>query len=326
MPDHGPLERRTNGDKRYGFTRLIASVGYPAGTWPAAAIYNACFQNLGLDWRYVPLPVPGGQLREALQGLRALGFSGAELAATYQREALDYLDHVSPAAEMLEGTRLVQVDEGGRLLGDRMYWLGFLAALRALVPSLDGLRPLIMGTQGKAADVVYALTREGVPITILDARIERGVDLVHRLRHAMDEHSFSVYRWPDDLARVAGEVNLIVNTMVTTAEGRAIASPWPAELSFPRDAVVFDLTSLPVDSPFLHQARRDGAQTLAGFSLQVYESALAVERWTGQPRPVKVMMQIAREILARPAAAQHYPLLGEHSWIVAGEDFASATS
>ncbi len=275
-------------------TRLVGMIGSPTGPWPAPEVYNAAFKAAGLNWCYVPLPTPDGKLREALLGLRALGFVGAQLAEPYQSEAQAHLDKISPAAETIGAVEFVEVNERGVLFGDNIRWLGFLAALRALAPSFNGVRPLIIGAGNVARSVAYALTYEGVPLTIVDERIDRAIDLVRYLRHVMDEHSFSVYRWPHDLARVAPDANVIVNATAIGAWPDVDRSPWPDDLAFPRDALVFDLASWSGETRLLRQAQAGGARDVSGMTLQVYEAALTFEMWTGQPAPIKVMEQAVR--------------------------------
>lgn len=285
-----------------GYTHLIGLIGWPTRSWPSSMIYNAAFQALGLNWRCVPMPVPRGQLREALLGLRALGFGGAELTEPYQRDALNCVEELSPAAEAIGAVKFVTVDERGRLVGDNMRWLGFLGTLRTLVPSLNGLRPLVIGAGNVARSIVYALTREGLPLTIVDERMDQAIELVHCLRHVLDETSFSVYRWPQDLERVAPDINLIVNATTIGMWPHVDRSPWPEDLPFPADALAFDLVSWPGETRFLRQAQASGARTVGGLSLLVYEAALVFEKWTGQPRPIEVMWHVVGEILMQGAS------------------------
>jgi shikimate 5-dehydrogenase len=199
-----------NEDAIDGRTRLIGLMGWPRAPYSPLDLHNAAFCAAGLNWRCVPLPVAKGELRAALLGLRALGFVGAEVAAPYQRDVVPHIDELSPAAEAMGIVDLVQVDGCGRLVGENVRWLGFLATLRTLVPSLNGLRPLVMGSGVDATSVVYALTHEGLPVTIVDDRIDQAVDMVRRLRHVLHEHSFSVYGLSPDLDPVASGANLII--------------------------------------------------------------------------------------------------------------------
>lgn len=284
-----------------GYTRLVGLIGRPARPWLSWSIYNAAFDALQLNWRYVPLPVPEGRWREALLGLGALGFAGAEVIGPHQREMADHLEELSPAAETIGAVNFIRVDEHGASVGDNTRWLSFLAGLRAMVPSLNGLRPLVIGAGATARAIVYALTREGLPVIIVNEHIDQAIDLVHRLRHVLDEHSFSVYRWPHDLARAVANANLVVNTTCAETwpdeQGSCGSSPWPDDLPFPPGVVVFDMVYRPGETRFLSQARLGGARTAGGLHLLVYEAALAFERWTGRTPPIEVMFQASGQPL-----------------------------
>jgi shikimate dehydrogenase len=298
------------------YTQLVGLIGWPAGPWPSPMIYNAAFDALELNWRYVPLPVPQGRLREALLGLRALGFAGAEVREPHQCDVLSHLDELSSAAEAIGVVNFIRVDERGWLIGDNTRWRSFLGELRATFPSLNGLRPLVMGAGRAARGIVYALTREGLPVTIVNQDIEQAIELVHSLRHVVDEHSFSLYRWPHDLAQVTADANLIINANpigLWPAVGSSpdeppapragpYGSPWPDELPIPSDAVVFDMVYRPSESRFLSQARASGAKTVSWLQLLVYEAALAFEKWTGRTPPLEVMFQAAGQALTEEAS------------------------
>lgn len=291
----------TRTDRKYGYTRLVGLIGRPEGLWPSMTIYNAAFQALRLNWLCMPLPVSKGQLREALLGLRALRFAGAEVSQPYQREVLNYLEQLSPAARAIGAVRFIEVDEQGCLVGDDPRWSEFLATVRRFVPSLNGLRPLVIGAGDAAQSIVYALTHERLPVTIVDERMDQAIDLVHRLRHVLDEHSFSVYRWPQDLEQVASHANLIVNATTIGAWPDVDRSPWPDGLAFPPNALAVDLVSWPCETRFLRQARASGSKTVSGLALLVYETAMAFERWTGHPAPVELMWRVSMQTLSQQA-------------------------
>lgn len=287
-----------------GYTRLVGQIGWPAGNGLSPAIHNAAFNALGLNWCCVPLPVPVGRLCEALLGLRATGFVGAEVKGPHQCDAFNYLEPLGPAVEAIRAVNFIRVDERGWLAGDNTQWLGFLAALYAMVPSLNGLRPLVVGAGEAARAVVYALVHEGLPVTIVDSSIARAVELVDGLRRASGGHSLSLYHWPHDLAQVAPEPNLIINTLSPETCSEVGDSPWPDDVPFAPESIVFDLACQPTpqagrkqcETPFLRQARAAGARTVDGLQLLVHEAALAFERWTGQASPLEVMIEAAGQV------------------------------
>jgi shikimate dehydrogenase len=285
-------------DRKTVYTRMVGMIGCPRGSWPSTKIYNAAFQALGLNWLCMPLPVSEGRLRQALTGLGALGFVGAEVSEPYQSEAALCLQQLSPAARAIGAVNFIEVDASRRLIGDHTRWIDFLATVRRFVPSVDKVRPLIIGAGPAADSIVYALIQQGLPLTIADARLEKAIDLVHRLRHVRDEHSFSVHRWPQDLEQVVRGANLIVNATGVGPWPNVDRSPWPVDAPFPPGALVFDLVPFPCETRFLRQARASGATTVSGLSLSVFEAARSFERWTRHRAPVGVMWRAAQEALS----------------------------
>lgn len=69
-----------------GTTRLVGIIGWPVEHSLSPRMHNAAFEALGLDWAYVPLPTRPGQVADAVRGLAALGFLGANVTAPYKLE------------------------------------------------------------------------------------------------------------------------------------------------------------------------------------------------------------------------------------------------
>lgn len=67
-----------------GTTRLVGLIGWPVEHSLSPVMQNAAFAALGLDWAYVPLPTPPERLEEAVHGLAALGFAGANVTTPHK--------------------------------------------------------------------------------------------------------------------------------------------------------------------------------------------------------------------------------------------------
>jgi shikimate dehydrogenase len=70
-----------------GATRLVGLIGNPVEHSLSPRMQNAAFAARGLDWAYVPLLVEPDELEDAIRGLLALGFAGANVTAPYKRDA-----------------------------------------------------------------------------------------------------------------------------------------------------------------------------------------------------------------------------------------------
>jgi shikimate dehydrogenase len=65
-------------------TDVVALLGHPVAHSLSPRMHNAAFAARGLDWTYVALDVEPGRLEEAVRGLDALGFAGANVTAPHK--------------------------------------------------------------------------------------------------------------------------------------------------------------------------------------------------------------------------------------------------
>ena len=67
-----------------GATKLVGVIGWPVDLSLSPRMQNAAFDAVGFDWAYVPLPTPPERLEDAVSGLAALGFVGANVTAPHK--------------------------------------------------------------------------------------------------------------------------------------------------------------------------------------------------------------------------------------------------
>jgi shikimate dehydrogenase len=67
-----------------GETRLVGLLGDPVSASLSPLMQNAAFAARGLDWAYVPLAVGADALAEAVRGLVALRFAGANVTTPHK--------------------------------------------------------------------------------------------------------------------------------------------------------------------------------------------------------------------------------------------------
>ena len=70
-----------------GSTKLVGLIGNPVEHSLSPAMQNAAFAARGLDWAYLPLLVDDGLVEDAVRGLVALGFAGANATAPHKAAA-----------------------------------------------------------------------------------------------------------------------------------------------------------------------------------------------------------------------------------------------
>jgi shikimate dehydrogenase len=126
-----------------GETQLVGLLGHPVAGSLSPRMQNAAFAARALDWAYVPLEVGPTRLQEAVAGLSALGFAGANVTIPHK-------EAVAPLCDEAEGDSVnTLVLRAGRLLGfntdkeivagikaERVCLIGAGGAAKALLPEL----------------------------------------------------------------------------------------------------------------------------------------------------------------------------------------------
>jgi shikimate dehydrogenase len=130
-----------------GETRLVGLLGDPVSRSLSPLMHNAAFAARGLDWAYVPLPVQAERLEDALPGLVALGFAGANVTTPHKAAAAKLVSAGVPSVNTL-------VVREGRLHGS--------STDAAILAELEFERAAILGDGGAAA--AFAAALPGAPL------------------------------------------------------------------------------------------------------------------------------------------------------------------
>lgn len=206
-----------------GKTRLVGLIGNPVESSLSPVMQNAAFAASGLDWAYLPLPVEDGRLADALKGLVALGFAGANVTAPYKLETAELCESDLPSVNTL-------VVKDGRIETH--------STDTAILDGLSAKRPAIIGGGGSAAAFRVALPharmfsrRANWPPDVLEA------DLIVNATSERDEVVVTVEKgqtlidlpYPDTAtglaAREAG-ATVVTGLEVLAAQGAAAFELW----------------------------------------------------------------------------------------------------
>jgi shikimate dehydrogenase len=118
-------------------------LGHPVEHSLSPRMQNAAFAARGLDWAYVALDVPPDALADAIRGLAALGFAGANVTAPHKNAVARLVGSDLPSVNTLVGMKGYSTDA-------------------AILDGLDFERPVILGDGGAAAAFRHALPEAGV--------------------------------------------------------------------------------------------------------------------------------------------------------------------
>ncbi|MCA1831541.1 MAG: shikimate dehydrogenase [Actinomycetota bacterium] len=265
-------------------TRVCCIIGWPVEHSLSPAMHNAAFRDAGLDWVYVPLPVPPDAVADAIAGIRALGISGANVTMPHKRSVIEHLDEVSDDAQRIGAVNVI-VRAGDRLLGANTDGQGFLRFLeREAGVQAAGANILLLGAGGAARAVGVALGDAGASVTIAARDGTSAAEACEAVGPDAKAVPF------EDAPSEAAAADVIVNATPLGTAG--LGTPIPAEAIESRHLVV-DLVYAPPVTPLIAAARARGARAHNGIGMLIDQAALAFELWTGTPAPLEALSAAA---------------------------------
>jgi shikimate dehydrogenase len=264
-------------------------MGWPVTHSLSPVIHNAAFLALGMDWAYVPLPVPPGALDRALPGLGSLGLVGANVTMPHKGTCAELIEDLSEDARRLRAVNTVMVDGQG-LSGHNTDAPGFERFLRddaGFDPA--GRAATLFGAGGAARACALALARGGLErLTVAAREPDRAAPLRDTLSAVGTELTVVPFGRATEV-----RADLVVNATPVGGSGERLPVP-----PLGPEVLVVDLLYRPSLTPLLAEARAAGAAAFGGLGLLLHQAALSFELWTGQPPPLDVMSAAALAELA----------------------------
>jgi shikimate dehydrogenase len=250
---------------------------------------NAAFARLGLDWRYVRLPVPPERFAETVRALPGSGYRGANVTIPHKLAAHDLADELGDAARAIGAANTLVFDDG-RIVADNTDAVGLVDALEEPVPA----SALVLGAGGAARAAVWALREAGAQVTVWNRTAQRAETLAAELgvRHVERPE-------PAELVVNATSVGLERAGESGGHDPGEAAAEALGLAALPAPAVLVDLVYGAEPTPLSRWAAGRGARVVDGLEVLVHQGARSLERWTGRPAPLDVMRKAAFPFDAR---------------------------
>jgi shikimate dehydrogenase len=273
-----------------GRTQVVGIIGDPVAHSLSPAMHNAAFRALKLDFAYLAFEVHPAQVRQALDGIRALGIAGVNVTVPHKERVIKWLDAISPTARRAGAVNTI-VNRNGRLRGENTDVTGFLRALQEVQFPIRGCRALVVGAGGVARAVLTALADgKAAEVTLANRTVGRARRLA-RTCHAPALHTLAAPLAALRDRQLLAAVDLVVNATALGLHGeRFVPLAYDAT---PLSCLFVDLI-YGRRTDFLGQAARRRRRTVDGSGMLVHQGAAAFTLWTGRAAPLAVMRAALR--------------------------------
>ncbi|MDE7546588.1 shikimate dehydrogenase [Acetobacter fabarum] len=258
-----------------GKARLAGVMGWPVEHSRSPVLHNYWLRRYGVDGAYVPLPTAPEGFEAAVQGLRAAGFKGVNITIPHKEAAYRLADVLDASAQRAEAVNTLVFREDGKILGLSTDGSGFVASLEAgHLPLRPQTRALLLGAGGAARSVAAALQDRGMKVTITNRTLGRAVVLAAALPGT------DVLPWSGWEQRL-GEFSVLVNTTSLGMAGGPDPLFCPSLTRAAEDMVVADIVYVPLVTPLLAAATRQGLRTVGGLGMLLHQARFGFKAWFG---------------------------------------------
>ena len=273
--------------------QIVCCMGQPVAGNPTQFMMERAFQAATLEWRYLTLEVTPDDLPDAIRGLRAMGFRGANLTIPHKVAVIAHLDELTQAAGMMGAVNCVN-RVGKKLVGENTDGKGFVQSLRELTDPAQK-RIVVLGAGGAARAIAVELGLAGAAhIAIVNRSAQRGQGLVDLLnQHQPDIATLTL--WQGDY-EVPEDTEIVINATSIGLGDSTARVPVKVDTLLPA-MIVADVIFNPPQTRLLRDAAARGCRTLDGLGMLVNQAVIGFHIWTGVDADPQVMREALEEYL-----------------------------
>lgn len=255
----------------------FAVIGDPVAHSASPRMHQAAYDSLGMNHRYLAVHVVPGEVAQALDHLKGLGYRGVNVTLPHKEEVLEWVVECDEFAARVHSVNTIRLSDRYGFNTDAP---GFMETLRLLsIP--PGTPTLLLGAGGSARALAAILSDESYPLRIWNRTPGRAQELI-------DDLEIDAAAWDTPDATGAG---LIVNSTSASLGGQRIDIDW--SLAVP-GAIAYDVVYGLKPNLFLDDAEKNGIRTVDGAAMLVMQGALAFEFWLETDAPHDAMWEAVR--------------------------------
>ncbi len=253
------------------------------------ALYNAVFKKIGISAAYVPLKVMPDQIGPAMQALRSLNFSGANVTIPYKSLVIPHMSILSEGANIIGAVNTI-IRNGDELKGYNTNAIGFMDTLEEVGFDVTGKKALIFGSGGGARAVIFILNW-------LRAEV---IDIAGRTATRVKDIVTKIGGTPTTLERLdedPSQAQIIINTTpISAPEDSPPFYEFIRRQSFKSCQLIIDLNYGRENNFWEQKARKLDIRFVDGLIPLAHSARRTLILWTRVDVPPAEFMKVLREI------------------------------
>lgn len=274
---------------------VICCLGQPVAGNPSQYLMEKAFVASGLDWRFLTLEVAPAALEDAIKGIKALGFRGANISMPHKAAVIPLLDSLTPMAKQMGAVNFVHCTADQKLEGDNTEGAAALLALREQGGDPTGKKVVLFGAGSFGRAMAVELAKAGArEFVVLSRTLAHGEALVNTLSQDLQVPATLVH-WKGNY-ELPEDADLVINA-TSLGHGDPNAKFPLVEESLKPSMLVLDAIYDPPTTWLVRAARERECPVVDGFEILIRQVAIDFGKWTGQQTDVAMLRDAAEEFL-----------------------------
>lgn len=240
-------------------------IGYPLSHSFSQKYFTEKFQRLGLSYTYSLFPLQDISSFPLLLKENP-SLKGLNVTLPYKQKIIPYLDEVNPEIRQIGAVNTIKKLSDGTLKGYNTDLIGFVTAIKQVVPTVFFERAILIGNGGASRAVYYALKY-----------IFRCENIIVACRTPQQSHELFIEELSEDMV---GSADIIVQCtpvgMYPDTE-QMLLIPYYA---MHRNQVVMDLVYNPEQTYFIQYAKKQGCIIASGLTMLYSQAEASFQIWT----------------------------------------------
>lgn len=278
-----------------GTTSVFTVIGCPVKHSFSPVIHNTMAEITGKDFIYTAMEVEPDCLQGAVKGAYCLGIRGINVTVPHKVAVMDLLCDIDKRARAIGAVNTLKYTDDG-YVGYNTDVIGVGYAIKNKGYDIKDKTVLLLGAGGAGNACAVMACDEGCKKLII---ANRSVDKAKRLAKSISAY-YSCEIEAISIKDIYSIENcdIIINS-TTVGFGDKIGLSPIEDKSFYKDKgvkFVFDAIYNPWETRLLKEAREQGAKTLNGFSMLVYQAVAAEEIWFDERYDKKLQENLCNKL------------------------------
>jgi shikimate dehydrogenase len=274
-------------------TDKYAVIGNPIAHSKSPQIHQAFAKQTNQDINYEAVLAPIDGFETTVCKLIEQGYKGVNVTVPFKFAALLFVaktknGHVNPLADRARAVNIMIFKEDGCILGDNTDGLGLVNDIAInLKFDITNKKVLLLGSGGAAFGVLQPLVEANPSLIIISNRTFAKAEEAAKIIDTSQSKTVCIAKQFDELGDM--EFDLVINSTSTGLTDTAL--PIPGSI-FAKECLAYEMM-YGRETPFMKQARHQGATVSDGLGMLVEQAAEAFYLWRNvRPKTAPVIAML----------------------------------